>query len=176
MLVYFLILFIITITFILLIKNNKSKKMDDDGISLIIKEKDKIQYTPIVDKLNDFEGEFFFILNTHRLSLGLGELISERLCNDLAYEHTKYMISKNDVSHTNSFKRKYEVLRRGGKNFGECVAKEYSTPKSFLNAYLNSIKHKNIIESPEFTHIGIKVVKNHYNKLYNTLIFASFEN
>tara|TARA_R110000796_G_scaffold95803_3_gene201217 strand:- start:5384 stop:5896 length:513 start_codon:yes stop_codon:yes gene_type:complete len=156
------VILIVTIIILVIKKNN------------FIPKEEKIQYTPQNSVLTIFEMLLLDEINGHRRSMGISQIKPERLCRDLAYNHTKDMINEGCVSYDNSIERKYELFRRESILCEESVSYGYSTAKSFFIAYIKNEKHRKLIESHKFTHIGVRALQDTNKKYYNTLIFCEF--
>ncbi len=117
-------------------------------------------YVPDLDVItsND-ELELFNLINEYRKQNNLSELKLEALGCKLAAGHVAYMIEKKIASHDFFTDRSN---KSHAKYMGEICAYGYVTPKSLFSAYVGSLKHKEIITNPIFTHIGISIM-NRYN-------------
>jgi len=115
--------------------------------------------------------EIFVLVNQHRESIGLPLLVRNTSADNLAIEHTQYMVFKNTSSHDN-FKIRANNLKtsENAKNVGENVAYGFTTAKSVVYTWIKSNGHKANIEG-NFTHTGIAAIKNSNNKYYFTQIF-----
>jgi uncharacterized protein YkwD len=158
----------------MLLLRKKDKEVKEELNPYEVTDENRIDYTPTVDGLTQFEQGLFDVVNKHRVSIGLNELVSDRAARDMAYEHTKFMISEGEISHKNIVPRRFELYKRGGSKYGETVAYAYSTAQSFLRAYLRSETHKEILNYEGFTHIGVRVLKDKNNRYYNTLSFIIY--
>ncbi len=115
--------------------------------------------------------EILQIVNAHRASIGKERLSFNTLANDLAYEHTLYMINQRDISHDDFDQRSDRLFtEENASRTGENVAYGQRSAKDVMNAWLNSSGHRKNIEG-DFTHIGIAVVKNASGVYYFTQIF-----
>ena len=115
--------------------------------------------------------EILQLVNAHRASIDKAPLSFNTLANDLAYEHTLYMIDQNDISHDDFDKRSDRLFEEENANrTGENVAYGQRSAKEVMDAWLNSSGHRRNIEG-DFTHIGIAVVKNSSGTYYFTQIF-----
>lgn len=115
--------------------------------------------------------EILLLVNTHRESKGLNKLVRNTTADNLAINHSKYMIAQDKISHDN-FKSRTENLRRNenAKGTGENVAYGYKTAQKVVNAWLNSSGHKENIEG-NFTHTGIAAVQNSEGTYFFTQLF-----
>lgn len=97
--------------------------------------------------------DFILDLNIHRKSLGLKPLFTsgDKEIIDMCYHHAKYMQEQERPSHDGEFDRKQYIIQLfGDKTYcEECCAGNYSSAKAYLNAFLNSSKHKRALESKE---------------------------
>jgi uncharacterized protein YkwD len=151
------------------------KKRKNKTAPFIIDEKDIIDYTPISSVLSIFEMLLLDEINGHRFKMGLNKLLPEKECRALAYQHTKYMINQKNISHDNAYERRYELFRRGFTKYGENVGYGFSTAVGFFKGYMNSQSHRDAFEDPDFTHVGVRGLKNDKGKYYNALIFGRYE-
>ena len=120
---------------------------------------------------SEFENQLFVLINEHRLSIGLNELQFEINCYQQAGDHTDYMISKGQISHTNFDTRAENIsAKTGATNVSENVAKDYNSPKEAFDAWLSSSKHRINLEG-DFTHSALSVKANSTGNLYFTQIF-----
>lgn len=115
--------------------------------------------------------EILQIVNSHRASIGKDPLEFNTLANDLAYEHTLYMIAQRDISHDDFDNRSDRlIVEENASRTGENVAYGQRSAKAVMEAWLNSSGHRRNIEG-DFTHIGIAVIKNNSGTYYYTQIF-----
>ena len=117
------------------------------------------------------EQEILKLVNEHRQSIGKSKLNRNSVADNLAKEHTNYMIENGKISH-DYFNNRFNELQQkvNAKGAGENVASGYSSAKSVMNGWLNSSGHKANIEG-NFTHIGIAAIKNSNGKYYYTQLF-----
>ena len=103
--------------------------------------------------------EILRLVNEHRDGIGKAVLSRNGTADNIAKEHTDYMISKSEISHDN-FNARFQQLQQqvAAKGAGENVAAGYPTAKSVMDGWINSAGHKANIEG-NFTHIGIAAVK-----------------
>ena len=125
--------------------------------------------------INNFDlEELLFLINQHRLELGLDPVKSEASLTKISEEHCDYMVSQGKPSHDNFATRASSLLELGFKNAMEVVAYGYSTNKGLLNAYLRSPSHKKAIEYPGVNFIGISKRKDEKNKCYNAIVLSFY--
>ena len=115
--------------------------------------------------------EILKLTNEHRQNIGKPSLSRNTLADNLAKEHTNYMISMSDINHDN-FNARFEHLQQkvNARSAGENVAAGYPSAKSVMNGWLNSSGHKANIEG-NFTHIGIAAIKDTQGRYYFTQLF-----
>ncbi|MET2984373.1 CAP domain-containing protein [Aureibaculum conchae] len=115
--------------------------------------------------------EILTLVNAHRESKGLEKLSRNTTADNLAIDHSKYMIAQDKISHDN-FKARTENLKRNenAKGTGENVAYGYNTAQKVVTAWLNSSGHKENIEG-NFTHTGIAAIQNSEGTYYFTQLF-----
>lgn len=120
-------------------------------------------YTPIIKiDINSYELELLELINSHRKSLGLNELLVEKLACEIASVPTL-----NKQKSHNGFTARAEMTK--AVNCGEICAYGYNNVESTFNNYLKSQKHKAIIENPIYTHLGISYIDS-----YNFTIFTKY--
>mgnify|MGYP000305087487 CR=1 FL=1 len=115
--------------------------------------------------------EILELVNEHRVSIGKSALIRNPTADELAAEHSNYMISKGAISHDN-FMLRFQQLQQevNANSAGENVAAGYPTAEAVMRAWLNSSGHKKNIEG-DFTHIGIASIRNSQGRYYYTQLF-----
>mgnify|MGYP001825137607 CR=1 FL=1 len=115
--------------------------------------------------------EILQLVNAHRASIGKEALYFNTLANDLAYEHTLYMIEQKDISHDDFKNRSDRLIAEENSNrTGENVAYGQRSAEHVMQSWLNSSGHRKNIEG-DFTHIGIAVIKNSSGTYYFTQLF-----
>ena len=117
-----------------------------------------------------FAQEILVEVNKHRESIGLSQLAYNNDSKVKAIEHSKYMATKNQISHDNFFQRSDYLKAKGAARVSENVAYGYRSPEEVVSAWLKSESHKEAIEG-DFTHSGLSVVKNEKGIAFFTQIF-----
>ena len=140
-----------------------SCSQDDSNILI-----DEQNTDPTVSSISQ---EILQLVNDHRESVGKSTLKRNSIADDIAKDHTDYMISKSKISHDN-FNGRFEELQQmvNAKGAGENVAAGYPTAQSVMEGWLNSQGHKDNIEG-NFTHIGISAIKDANGRYYFTKLF-----
>ncbi len=117
------------------------------------------------------EIEILELINNYRVGMDLAPLNNLNIIKSVAFTHTDYMVSVNQVNHDNFFQRKSSLVKNASaKEVTENVAYAYSSAESVVNAWLNSPGHKANIEG-DFTDFDISAEKNSDGKWYFTNIF-----
>ncbi len=115
--------------------------------------------------------EILSLVNQHRRDQGLSILEKNNTAEQLAIDHSKYMISQGRISHDNR-DAKFQTLqeKENARSFGENVASGQNSAQSVMTGWLNSSGHRANIEG-NYTHIGIAAVKDENGRYYYTQIF-----
>ncbi len=125
----------------------------------------------VADTELSIDQEILKLVNEHRESIGKSKLNRNSIADNLAKEHTTYMIDQGKISHDYFSDRFSELQQKvNAKSAGENVAAGYPSAKSVMNGWLNSSGHKANIEG-NFTHIGIAAIKNSNGQYYYTQLF-----
>ncbi|RVT74992.1 CAP domain-containing protein [Flavobacterium sufflavum] len=159
---------IMPIMALFMLNSCSSDSVDAENLSSEVKPELIVNYT-----YNAAELETLNLINDYRASIGLNRL--ERI-NHISYkseEHDIYMIDHKVFNHDDFVSRSENIMKvLGAKTVAENIALNYVSPKSALNAWLNSPKHKiNIVG--DFTHFGIAIKEDPVTgEKYYTNIFA----
>ena len=88
-------------------------------------------------------GEILVLVNQHRQEIGLEALKRSTIADELAIEHTYYMIAQSNISH-DYFNARFQELQQkvNAHGAGENVASGYQDASSVMNGWLNSSGHK----------------------------------
>ncbi len=118
--------------------------------------------------------EFMDLVNAHRAQEGLRSLTENDEMSEIAEGHSLKMAT-GDVGfgHT-GFSGRCSAARSalGGGNWcGENVARGQSTPAAVFNSWLNSPAHRDNLENPRATHMGLGFARNPSGGLYWTQLF-----
>lgn len=136
-----------------------------------IEEQNNLSISVSSNTQTEFENELFDLINEHRVSIGLNELVFESTSYYYANEHTDFMIANGSLSHENFSVRAEQIAAKtGAKDISENVAKDYNSPQEALSAWLNSSKHRINLEG-NYTHSALSVKPNNLGELYFTQIF-----
>lgn len=118
--------------------------------------------------------EFMALINAHRAETGLDSLSENDDMSDIARGHSLKM-AEGDVGfgHT-GFSTRCSAARSalGGGNWcGENVARGQASPQAVFTAWLNSAAHRENLENPRATHMGLGFARNPSGGLYWTQLF-----
>jgi uncharacterized protein YkwD len=112
------------------------------------------EYNP---DLNDNEVELCRLFNQHRLNLGLNAVIPEKLASEVCEDRIYADIANGRKhSHVGWENRVAQCKANFG---GEICNANINTPLGFFMEYLKSKEHRECIETPYYTHIGISLIE-----------------
>ena len=115
--------------------------------------------------------EILYHVNQYRSSLGLEPIIMcDTYASAYAVDHSKYMIQQNRVSHDNFSDRAEGLNSIGAQNVAENVAFGFSSAQDFVNAWINSPSHRDILEG-NYIHSGLGALQDSYGDYYVTHLF-----
>lgn len=115
--------------------------------------------------------EIHVLVNGHRESKGLQPLKINPTAQQLAKEHTEYMINANVMSHDKFDERSAYLQDNENAIFvGENVASGQSTAQDVVSTWLKSPGHRKNIEE-DFVFTGISAKKDASGKYYFTQLF-----
>lgn len=144
-------------------------------ISLLLvscsKTQDETIYPQYTYNFNQQENEVMQFTNEYRTSIGLDTLKKTQHIGYISEEHNIYMIEKDTITHDYFQERADNLIKTlHAEHVGEVLAYNYTSPQSVLSAWLNSPKHKQIIEG-NYTNFGIAIDIDSNNRKYYTFIF-----
>ena len=119
-----------------------------------------------------FAAQILDAVNEYRASIGKASFKLHTASKSKAIEHSKYMASKNEISHDHFYERSDYLKSQGAHRVSENVAFGYSNADEVLKAWLNSPSHREALEG-DFTDSGIAVVKTEKGVTYFTQIFVN---
>lgn len=118
--------------------------------------------------------EFMDLVNAHRAEEGLRPLTENDEMSEIAEGHSLDM-AEGDVGFGHGgFSGRCSAARNalGGGNWcGENVARGQTTPEAVFNSWLNSSAHRDNLENPRATHMGLGFARNPAGGLYWTQLF-----
>ena len=118
------------------------------------------------------EGQILKIINEHRRSIGLGDLVYNKAVYNEAKQHSINMANgKTPFSH-DGFDNRFDRLMKtvGGSSMAENVALGQTTAQDVVDSWLSSEGHKQNIEG-DFNLTGIGIARGNDEDLYFTQIF-----
>lgn len=134
----------------------------------ITSEATEIAVAPVesTTNLNEFEAAVLYLINTIRVSNGLGALEPNQMLTDIARSRCNDMIVNSYFSHyTPDGRNIFNILRENGvsyvnagENLGQSSPASSGTPEAFANAWMASPTHKANILRSVYSKIGIGVV------------------
>ena len=139
------------------------------------KEEEQIEPTPLIEEISVdcsvIEEAFCTLVNDYRTGIDLNPLDTSGLVALEASEHTDYMIFQGKVSHDN-FQERREILMTtaGATKVGEVVAFGYLSAQGFMNGFLNSEEHMEILNNNSYTHFGLSIKQDVEGRYYLTYI------
>ena len=138
----------------------------EDDTSILINDEGSIEVEDLT-----ITGEILVLVNQHRQEIGLEALKRSTIADELAIEHTYYMIAQSNISH-DYFNVRFQELQQkvNAHGAGENVASGYQDANSVMNGWLNSSGHKANIEG-DYTHIGLAAIKDAQGRYYYTQLF-----
>ncbi|MBO3099370.1 CAP domain-containing protein [Gelidibacter pelagius] len=117
------------------------------------------------------ELEILELINNYRIEMDLAPLNNLSIIKSVAFTHTDYMVSVNQINHDNFFQRKSSLVQNAAAmKVSENLAYAYNSAESVVNGWLKSPGHKATIEG-DFTDFDISAEKNSEGKWYFTNIF-----
>lgn len=118
--------------------------------------------------------EFMALVNSHRKSLGLKNLIHSDAMALIAAHHSKDMADKSVSFGHDGFSSRCAEARTalGSGNFcGENVAMGQKTAQAVFTAWMNSPSHRANIENSRVTHSGLGLATDKSGAIYWTHLF-----
>ena len=139
---------------------------DEEGGELYINYSYELKET-----YSKLETETLNSVNIYRYSIDKSTLQLLDNISSVAMSHTLYMIKTGEVNHL-KFNERNDYLKysEDAKKVGEVVAYGYGTSRGVLLGWLNSEKHKKIIDGSGYTHFGISIESDKSHRNYFTLI------
>lgn len=140
------------------------------GVLSYSKRKEPVyNYTPEFNSdLKDIEIELCRLINQHRLNLGLNpvipEVLASEVCKDIIYADIANGRKPSHVGWENRVKQCQAELG------GEICGYGINSALGFFMEYIKSKSHRECIENPIYTHIGISIIENR-----NYCIFVKYD-
>jgi uncharacterized protein YkwD len=127
--------------------------------------------------LSELEAAVLYLINTIRVSNGLGALQANQVLTNIARSRCNDMIANSYFSHyTPDGQNIFNILRKNdvayinaGENLGNSLPPSHGTPEAFANAWMASPSHKANILRSVYTKIGIGVVDGEGRRVVTTV-------
>lgn len=106
------------------------------------------------------------IVNAERTQRGIAPLKVNESLNSAAYNKSTDMISKNYFEHYALGLTPWDFIKNQNYDYlyaGENLAMDFNTSESTVNAWMNSPAHRKNILNPDFTDMGVGVVKGEFS-------------
>lgn len=133
-----------------------------------VEEVENIHYQ---NKVSALEQEILNLVNEHRVSIGLNELVFDQTAYDYALAHTRDMIAKNKLSHDGFDLRSSNLTVEAKANYvSEIVGRNFVTAKGVVNAWLKSESHRKAIEG-DYNFSAVSAKSNSDGVFYYTQLF-----
>jgi len=125
-----------------------------------------VEYVPL-------DYEIAELINAHRISIGINSLNILNQASKEAIRHNQYRVNQGIVSH-DYFNVRSQNLKNtvNAKKVSENVGYGYNGAFSIVNAWLNSVSHREVIENPIYTDFGISSKLDESGSNYVTNIFV----
>ena len=121
---------------------------------------------------SSFENEILVLINEYRKSINLPAIKVLNLIKVPAFEHTLYMIARDQLSHDQFTTRaNYLVEKANIISAAENVASGYGTAESVVKGWIASEGHRKNIEG-DFNYFNVVARKNSKGNWYYTNIFV----
>lgn len=121
--------------------------------------------------------ELTSFINSHRANLGLGQIVPVFALSQSAEVHTQNMSDgRYPLGHFGLAERCMSSRRAlgGGNACSEIVAAGQMTSDAVLRSWLNSWEHRQAIEDPRFTRMGLGVSVSRSGRPYWTVLFLQY--
>ncbi|WP_194241000.1 CAP domain-containing protein [Winogradskyella litoriviva] len=127
----------------------------------------------IIVEYNLIDHQIVELINIYRASLNLNPLTMLNEASKEAIAHNNYMINQGIISHDYFYIRSQNLIDNvEAKKVLENVGYGFYNAESVVSAWLNSEGHRENIENPNVTDIGISSAQDENGKYYYTNIFV----
>ena len=134
----------------------------------------KINVPTLPESVTAYETEVVRLVNDVRKANGLKPLLQDWQLSRVARYKSQDMRDLGYFSHTSpTYGSPFNMMKSFGisyKTAVENIAKEYSTPKAVVDAWMNSSGHRANILNPSYTHIGVGFVAsgNYWTQMFKS--------
>ena len=126
---------------------------------------------------SEYEAAVWYLINTVRVSNGLGALQANISLTDISRTRSNDMLSRNYFSHyTPDGKNVFNIMREcgvqfsaAGENLGQAIPADIGTPEAFLDAWMKSPTHAANILQSKFGTIGVGMIENGDRRVVTTV-------
>ena len=116
-------------------------------------------------------------MNAERAKAKLPGLVEDKSLCQIAVVKAQDFIKRGYFNHSSAFYGQpwdlAALFDYQFTSFGENIAKNFFTPKSVVNAWMNSTSHRENIMKPQYTNIGMGIRKASDGTMYWVQMFAS---
>jgi uncharacterized protein YkwD len=116
------------------------------------------------------EKKFHRKINNERTGIGLRRVEMDPQLSKVARQHTRRMVKRYELYHTNNLGEKVTHWRHLGENIGDGP-----TVRSVHNAFMGSVTHRTIILKSNYRYVGVGTKKK-YGLVWVTEVFESKRN
>jgi len=125
----------------------------------------------------EYEAAVWYLINTLRVSNGLGALQANISLTDISRTRSSDMMSRNYFSHyTPDGKNVFNIMREcgvkfsaAGENLGQARPADIGTPEAFLDAWMKSPTHAANILQAKFGTLGVGMIENGDRRVVTTV-------
>ncbi|MDX1470460.1 MAG: CAP domain-containing protein [Flavobacteriaceae bacterium] len=126
---------------------------------------------PEAPAAKEIEIEILELINQYRIEKGLTVLRQDKIVKSVAFTHTDYMRTTNDVSHENfSQRRNLLVIHAEAEEVSENVGYAYSTAEAVVEAWKASPAHHAQLVG-DFTDFDVSAEQNAQGRWFFTNMF-----
>ena len=132
----------------------------------------KVTYIEPYHYYTPYEISCIDAINAIRADNGLNALILHNGLSELAKGHADYLALNGVVNHDNFGDRLYAAKGMGFESLSENIAYGYTNVKSLVNAWLNSLEHKEVLLDDRVTFDGFAIGIDSDGRYYYVQLFS----
>ncbi|SDB41849.1 Cysteine-rich secretory protein family protein [Flavobacteriaceae bacterium MAR_2010_188] len=126
---------------------------------------------PQAPATKQIEIEILEMINAYRIENGLNPMRQNTVVKSVAFTHTDYMVTTNDVSHENFFERRDMLMEHEkAESVSENVGYGYSSARAVVDAWIASPGHQAQLVG-DYTEFDISAEKNTEGRWFFTNMF-----
>lgn len=132
-----------------------------------------------INNYNDLsydEKDIIYFINYEREKAGLTTITSDEFAGDVEYPHIDFLVYIDDINHDGFISRRDKLINRGAWGVSEILAMKFNNPEFAVQAWMNSINHRNAILNPLFDAAGFVVIENQYKDKWYGVLFIDYKN